>query len=755
MTQLVQFEGTTHAFPDDFSGADIAHALHSSSPAPEQSAADSDLSGVAGAAAGGYLRGTPLVGEALYDGTQRAAAFYVSHLQGIPYEEALRRVQGVASDLSSQHPEASTVGELAGSTAPLLALGGTAAGGRLMGLTGGSLPSKIVRGTLFNGGLQLLDAQTRPDPAAAAASAPIAAGIGGAVPVVGRVAGPLVRAVTRGAAAGIGSEIGEGLERAGAGAGSEAAAGAEAMQPRLPGDPLPEPGAPGPQPRPGAPPPPPPPGGGMGGAGAGGPPGGAGGAGAAMVQALAPDERIALQRALERGGADTPEKAEALNAQAHPEQMLGELTPGLQAEMGAIAAPTGAAKNTVEAALTERAKAAPQRLNQLLDETLGPYQDPAVIQRQLRVQQNNTTSPLYKQWNETPVPMTPQLEALVPRLRATGAIAAAAKALAEEGLPATQRLAMSAPAEFGGRMIRVGKTLSSSDMGLGPAEMAAHEAPTARAFDYMKGHLDNRITLAIKNEDGRAVRRYRQLKSELTDAIDNHPNQNVAGVWKQGRQAFTAPQRVMEATDLGRRFFDPRVGIDQLQQRFESASAPEIQGLISGARADAAHRLEGTVAGDAALRRSVSSTEAKQKLAWLVGEERASRFGAAVGKEADFAEAPQAVLGNKFTGASAETRAQAAKNWTPQPSEKIEELHKLIEPKHMVAAEIAGHVLGLPGLATGAIAAGAGFATRQAAKAAEATAARIRNAVAPIMTLKGADRAGALRELMRGRAGSP
>src|ERR1019366_849123 len=121
--------------------------------------------------------------------------------------------------------------------------------------------------------------------------------------------------------------------------------------------------------------------------------------------------------------------------------------------------------------------------------------------------QQSNASPIYRQWNETPVPPTPQLAALAPRLEAAGAVRAAAQALKVEGLPLTQRFAPSAPIAQGGRMMPASRSvLSSADLGIGPADMAAQEAPTARAFDYMKGHLDNQISLAIKNENVRADR---------------------------------------------------------------------------------------------------------------------------------------------------------------------------------------------------------------------------------------------------------
>src|ERR1019366_3898661 len=157
--------------------------------------------------------------------------------------------------------------------------------------------------------------------------------------------------------------------------------------------------------------------------------------------------------------------------------------------------------------------------------------------------------------------------------------------------------------------------------------------------------------------------------------------------------------------------------------------------------------------GDINLRRSVSSTEAQRKVAWLVGDQAAGRFQRASDQEPRRAQGPKVVMGNQFTGASAEARAQAAKNWTPRPSEMSERIETLLSPKHtapLIAAEMAGHALGLPGAATAALAVGGRYAAARLEAAAQARSAAIRNAVAPIMTLKGEAHVGALRELLNG-----
>ncbi len=244
-----------------------------------------------------------------------------------------------------------------------------------------------------------------------------------------------------------------------------------------------------------------------------------------------------------------------------------------------------------------------------------------------------------------------------------------------------------------------------------------------------------------------------ELKAELVSAIDQHPDRNVAGVWKAGREAYAAPERVIDAAKLGTRFFDPRVRLEELQARMADASDAEAKGFMSGLRDAVDHMLRGSVRGDANLRARVSSPEAQEKIAWAVGPDRADWFNRAIESEANFAKAPQSIVG----GSPTQPRTEAVKNWTPQPSELAEEVHKLIKPEHampVMAAEMVGHALGLPTVASAAIGAGGAFLARQSAKAAAAAAEKVRNEVAPIFTLKGADRAGAINELL-GRSAPP
>lgn len=472
--------------------------------------------------------------------------------------------------------------------------------------------------------------------------------------------------------------------------------------------------------------------------------------GLAAVQALSPEARAAAAEMLERGGV-TSSNVEALNAEAHPETLFGETTPSLQGETSAIASEPGVAKNVVSEALDARQAATPARLDQLLTGTFGERVNIAQKVRDLETAQANKSTPLYDAWSKTIVPPTPELTALMPRLQAAGVVASAQKRLGIKGLPAQQTMAPSAPGALG-RMVPASKSvLSSADLGIGDPAMRQVSAPTARAYDFMKQGLDAQIQKAL-NQGGQAglVHDLAELKGSLVSAIDNHPDARVAGVWKAGREAYAAPARIIDAQRMGTNFFNPKNSLDDMQIKMAAATDAEKDGFMTGFRDAASHTLRGSVRGDANLRNIVSSPEARDKIAWAVGAERADWFGKAIEHEAEFPKAKTAII----AGSQTAPRLAASKYWSPQPSSVNETIDKVMHGGGP-AVYLAAHLAGLKPTIAAVMAAGAGTYNFMRNKAALAQFEKIRNEIAPVLTLKGADRLAAQRELLNGRKSGP
>jgi hypothetical protein len=468
-----------------------------------------------------------------------------------------------------------------------------------------------------------------------------------------------------------------------------------------------------------------------------------GGRGQAMVQALSPEARAMAADALERGGV-SPGNVEQLNAAAHPETLMGEITPSLQGETSAIASEPGSAKNLISQALDARQAATPARLDALLTDTFGERANIAQQVRDLKTAQASKTGPLYDAWTKTTVPPTPELAALMPRLEAAGAVTNAQNRLGIKGLPAQQSMPGAPSGSAGLTLWDQGLRTGAGPAGAAPAP-AAVTGPTARAYDFMKQHLDARIQKAL-NQGGQAglVHDLSELKGSLVAAIDNHPDKRVAGIWKAGREAYAAPERIIDAQRLGNNFFNPRNSLDEMQIKMAGATQAEKAGFMTGLRDAASHTLRGSVRGDANLRNIVSSPEAKDKITWAVGPQRAEWFSKAIEHEAEFPKAKTAII----AGSQTAPRIAAGKYWTPQPSSVNETIDKVMHGGGPGVA-IAAHLAGLEPMAATAMGVGAGAYNFMRNRAALAQFEKIRNEVAPIMTLKGADRAAALRELTR------
>lgn len=147
------------------------------SPRPPEFGGTQDL---VGAIQGGYtkaLDSVPIIGPSLLAGAENAkAAMY-----GV--DPALIRAETQANQV--MNPEAAMTGAVAGTVLPLVAAGGTALGGRLLGMTG-TVPQQIGMGALSGAALSAADTGARGGSMEdVIASGALGGVLGGAVPAVG------------------------------------------------------------------------------------------------------------------------------------------------------------------------------------------------------------------------------------------------------------------------------------------------------------------------------------------------------------------------------------------------------------------------------------------------------------------------------------------------------------------------------------------------------------------------------------------
>ena len=237
--------------------------------------------------------------------------------------------------------------------------------------------------------------------------------------------------------------------------------------------------------------------------------------------------------------------------------------------------------------------------------------------------------PLYDAWRNTPVPPTPELNGLQPRLNAAGVAGSAYQKMGIEGVPGYQNW-FTRDAE-------------------GNLTMNAAQSPTAQTWDYMKRGLNSKISTAKVSGDADSVRMLTGLKSDLIGALDNHPDPNVAGVWQQARQAWADPTTIMNARDMGYEAFTKGQRVDQMRQDFPGLSQPEKLAYAQGARGAVADLMDGSVRGDTNARNMFLAPANQQKLALMAGPQRAQQLTNSLNQEATLKDQSKAVIGGPRT----------------------------------------------------------------------------------------------------------
>jgi hypothetical protein len=405
----------------------------------------------------------------------------------------------------------------------------------------------------------------------------------------------------------------------------------------------------------------------------------------------------------------TPYTVDQRLEEMSPHQFLGEFSPNTEAHMGAAAAPPGQAKLEIVNSVGQRAKEAGDRLRTTFDTYFGENENLAQLKRTREIDQKKASDPLYKAFKELPIPPTEKLQDLMPRLQAADAFGIAKHKAALEGVK------------------------WDKDFGTGYGPIEGGSMPTAQSWDYVKRALDQKIADSF-DQYGRSTdytRIYTGLKSELLDAIDNHPNPQVAGVWKQARQAFAGPAQISEAERLGRKIFT----LDQDELPFLTAGYSD--GQMAAFRSSVRKELENRLGkpGKTELRtiNEVLAPNNQQKFRWIIGDDATENLVKSVEHEFNMHGAPTRIHGGSPTA----FRTEAQKMWTPQGPSGLE-----------TAGNVLDTGIGLITHPTGTLIKGArkiGITKMDTAR--EARAAKIRDEAARLFTLQGPERDSVIRYL--------
>lgn len=430
----------------------------------------------------------------------------------------------------------------------------------------------------------------------------------------------------------------------------------------------------------------------------------------------------------------TPHTLEQRLEEMSQHEFLGELSDNTRQLMTGLQTKPGPAVNEIRTVVRQRGREAPDRMRSTFDQAFGPYENREQLRRIMEIERNKETLPFWQAFRETQVPPSPAITALLPRLDAAGALRAANKALAEEGLPS----------EVGFRRLGAGYLQEDPNilppMGPRPGQevppqyqpVQVEQVPTASAFQYAKEHLDDLIESNISRPGGEnAARRYTGLKNALVDAIDHHPDPNVAGTWRAARDAYATPTSVMKAMKLGERVLTGNISAEELPFLTASYSPAELRAFNIGMRG----RLEDIAGRPGRTENTVINTilarSNQDKIRWAIGDEKANALIGAIEHEQRMHHAPNQLIYNSATAG----RLKASDFWEP--------------PAGVLGNVSLGDVAhGLRHPVQSALKAGAKFGMAKRAAKETAKYDQIRDEAARIFTLQGPERDAVVRELI-------
>lgn len=290
-----------------------------------------------------------------------------------------------------------------------------------------------------------------------------------------------------------------------------------------------------------------------------------------------------------------------------PGAMAADIGPNTQHLAGALGSLPGEPQAIVRNALGKRATQAGNRLTADVTQTLGAGQPVGALTDSVIAQQKAAADPLYAAVRDTPVQITPGLHDLTQRPAIRNALDQA-------------------------------QTMMQND-GVQPAS-------TVQLYDYAKQVLDDQASTAIRKGDNNAARQLTSLSNQLRSAVDAQ-----VPAYAQARDAFAGPAKVLDAIQTGQDIFTRKMSPEELQTTLNGMSSSEKDGLLAGAQS-AVQEMIGNARNDAqGVKQAFQSSNAKQKLAILLGQKAADQIDQALSREAQFARTQNIAAGNSETAA--------------------------------------------------------------------------------------------------------
>lgn len=335
---------------------------------------------------------------------------------------------------------------------------------------------------------------------------------------------------------------------------------------------------------------------------------------------------------------ETPASIAAARQRMGASGMFADINHATTDIAGGLADIPGPQKEIIREAFRQRAAGQGDRIEGALTTAFGPRTNVLESARAIRAARADEADPLYAAWRDTEVHPTAQLKALMPRLEAADVITAARAKAAKEGLP------------FDENFFTPGRQKNY---------------PTAQSWDYVKRGLDSKIATAQRSGDNDEVRILTGMRRNLISAIDNHPNPDVAGVWREARQVFAHHSSILEQLEAGQGTFNRNYRAEDLADELRGLSRPELEARIQGAR-DAVQKVLGdSVRGDTNARNLLLAHNNQDKIRLLLGHQPADRLIHSLESEVNVRNQTQNVTG----GSQTTPKKERTNALLPTPSE--------------------------------------------------------------------------------------
>jgi hypothetical protein len=288
--------------------------------------------------------------------------------------------------------------------------------------------------------------------------------------------------------------------------------------------------------------------------------------------------------------------------------MVMDLGPNLQRQAGALASIPGEAQKTIRDAVTERAKGASTRVADDVAQTVGSSPDLFTLQNDLVAAQKAAADPLYAAVRDVPIQMPPALAFIGTTPLGKAAFAKARELAANDGY-----------------------TTNGVTVGL---------------VDYAKQALDDIAASAAREGKGNIARQARNMTKAITSATDAQ----VPG-YKQAREAFAGPARVMEAIEEGQAALTKDMSPSQLKSQMASMSPSEQDAFLAGVQGSVEAAMGNAVNDPLALRNMFRKGWNQAKLRTLLGDELTEDLLKRIDREVTFGKTENVVAGNSETAA--------------------------------------------------------------------------------------------------------